>query len=320
MSFDADALGAAVAAHGTVVRVVVTRTAGSVPRPAGTAMLVWADGQAGTIGGGALEFSAIAEARAVLRDAAKAAAAPGVPLRMRTLPLGPGLGQCCGGAVTLVWEVFAALSLPRAFPFMRPVAEHGRPTPPPRVTARAAALQPGSGPVEADGWLIETATAPARPLWVFGAGHVGRALVSVLAPLPGHAITWIDTGAERFPETVPDGVTPVIANAPAALARHAPRDADHLILTYAHDMDLAICHALLLHDFASAGLIGSATKWARFRTRLAALGHAPARIARIACPIGDPRLGKHPQAIAIGVAAALLGSPGMVTTQGERAG
>lgn len=335
MSFDAHALGAAVAAHGAVVRIVVTRTAGSVPRPEGTAMLVWADGQDGTIGGGALEFSAIAEARAVLRDGVEAevAAVPGVLLRMRTLPLGPGLGQCCGGAVTLVWELFAAHSLPRDFPFMRPVAEHvagpgaepvakhgGHSAPPPRVIARAAALGPGCGPVEADGWLIETALAPARPLWIFGAGHVGRALVSVLAPLPGHAITWIDTGAERFPDTVPDGVTPVVASQPAALVRHAPRDADHLILTYAHDMDLAICHALLTRGFASAGLIGSATKWARFRTRLAALGHPPARIARIACPIGDPQLGKHPQAIAIGVAAAILGSRGMIKTQGERAG
>ena len=63
------------------------------------------------------------------------------------------------------------------------------------------------------------------------------------------------------------------------------------------------------HDFAFAGLIGSATKWARFRSRLAALGHAPERIARITCPIGEPSLGKHPQAIALGVAAGLLRNP-----------
>lgn len=80
----------------------------------------------------------------------------------------------------------------------------------------------------------------------------------------------------------------------------------HLVVTYSHALDLALCHALLGHGFAALGLIGSASKRARFRARLAALGHAPAQIDRIDCPIGDPALGKHPQAIAIGVAAALL--------------
>jgi xanthine dehydrogenase accessory factor len=86
----------------------------------------------------------------------------------------------------------------------------------------------------------------------------------------------------------------------------APRDSEHLILTFSHVLDLALCDVMLRHGFGDCGLIGSATKWARFRARLAALGHAPAEIARIACPIGDPDLGKHPQAIAIGVAAAMM--------------
>ncbi|MBC7179561.1 MAG: XdhC family protein, partial [Roseovarius sp.] len=76
-------------------------------------------------------------------------------------------------------------------------------------------------------------------------------------------------------------------------------------------LDLELCHQLLRRPFASAGLIGSATKWARFRQRLAALGHTDAQISRISCPIGDPNLGKHPQAIALGVAAALLKEPGL---------
>ncbi|MGA1209563.1 MAG: XdhC family protein, partial [Gemmobacter sp.] len=73
---------------------------------------------------------------------------------------------------------------------------------------------------------------------------------------------------------------------------------------------LALCHGLIGRGFGFAGLIGSATKWARFRARLGALGHAPEAIARISCPIGDPALGKHPQAIAIGVAAELIGRTG----------
>jgi xanthine dehydrogenase accessory factor len=157
-----------------------------------------------------------------------------------------------------------------------------------------------------DGWLLEAAPAPGRPLWVWGAGHVGRAIVSVLAPWPGAAITWVDLGPDRFPARVPEGVTVLPATEPAALVRYAPADADHLVLTRSHELDLQLCHALLGHGFASLGLIGSRTKMARFRARLAALGHAPAQIARIACPIGDPGLGKHPQAIAVGVAAALI--------------
>ena len=96
------------------------------------------------------------------------------------------------------------------------------------------------------------------------------------------------------------------APSPADAVKHAPDDATHLILTYSHVFDLDICHAVLSQPFASAGLIGSATKWARFRRRLAALGHAPAQIARIACPIGDPSLGKHPAEIALGVATAMI--------------
>ena len=100
--------------------------------------------------------------------------------------------------------------------------------------------------------------------------------------------------------------TTLVAADPAQAVKHAPDGAAHLILTYSHEIDLALCHAILSRDFHSAGLIGSATKWARFRTRLAALGHPSAQIARIACPIGDPALGKHPAAIALGVATAMM--------------
>lgn len=230
------------------IRITITGTAGSVPREAGTQMLVWADRTEGTIGGGALEWEAMSEARKMLQD--------GRTAHRAKIPLGPNLGQCCGGSVSLAWEQADAMTAP-----------------------------------------------PARPLWIYGAGHVGRALVHVMAPLPDFAITWVDTHADRFPQT---DVTTLVARDPAHVVRHAPADADHLILTYSHEIDLALCHAVLSHSFHTAGLIGSATKWARFKARLAALGHPPARISRIACPIGDPRLGKHPAAIALGVATAMI--------------
>ncbi len=296
MSFDLHQLNGAVVTYGTVVRLLVTRTAGSAPRGAGTAMLVWADGQSGTIGGGELEYRAIADARAMLAE--------GRSRMQQTLPLGPALGQCCGGSVTLVGEAFDTATLPHDFPFVR---SFGAATDIPAVVARKARrMAPGSAPLTIDGWLIEAETARAQPLWIYGAGHVGRALVSVLHPLPDYDITWIDTAANRFPDAMPEGVTPVIATNPALIARHAPAEAAHLILTYSHDIDFRLCHTLLGQSFASIGLIGSATKWARFRSRLAASGHSAPQIARITCPIGNPSLGKHPQAIAIGVAARVL--------------
>ncbi len=295
MSFDLAALAAAIDRHGPVVRVVVARTAGSTPREAGTAMLVWSDGQSGSIGGGALEWEAARKARDLLAGEADR--------QMMVMPLGPALGQCCGGSVTLLAERFTALTLPTRLPFARPLNPDSPAASrePPHI-----ALHPRAGIAVTDGWLIEAGATPARPIWIYGAGHVGRALVDILSPLPEISLTWVDFAASRFPDTIPQTVTRLVAAEPARVVPFAPANADHLILTHSHELDLAICHAVLGHRFASAGLIGSATKWARFQSRLAALGHGAEQIARIACPIGEPELGKHPQAVAVGVAAAML--------------
>ncbi len=297
MGFDLQDLRAAVAAHGRVVRVVIAAIRGSSPREVGAAMLVWESGQSGTIGGGTLEFQAA--------QAARSGSHPGLSQHA----LGPDLGQCCGGAVTLLSEAYDAASVAAldGGVIARPVS---RQTDMPMTvrrllaTARSQGLAPAAQLI--DGWMIEPVHQPTRPLWIWGAGHVGRALVQVLAPMPDLAITWIDTAAHRFPDNVAAGVTAVPAAKPAELVRHAPAIAEHLVLTYAHALDLDICHRLLCHDFAFAGVIGSKTNWARFRARLGALGHAPDRIADIRCPIGDPALGKHPQMIAVGVAASLM--------------
>ena len=233
------------------ITIKVTRTAGSAPRDAGTQMRVFADHIDGTIGGGALEWAAMAHARNML--------ATGKECDSQTIPLGPNLGQCCGGSVQLGY------------------------------TRNAPASE-----------------ISARNIWIYGAGHVGQALVTVLAPLPDVAITWVDARPDSFPANIADNVTALPASDPALAARHAPANAEHLILTHAHDIDLAICHALLSGAFLSIGLIGSATKWARFKSRLGALGHSVTTIDQIACPIGDPSLGKHPGQIAISVAAAMI--------------
>lgn len=294
-------------------------------------MLVWESGQSGTIGGGALEFEAAARARAMLatrapdpsfsRDGESAnllsskrlpsvfhpSSTEGVAARVDRVALGPSLGQCCGGAVTLWTEVFDAEPVPEAGVLARGPGEMPLAVKRILAAARGQGVRPMAGLVQ--GWLVEPVAEAERQVWVWGAGHVGRALVAVLAPLPGIAVTWVDVAPERFPDLEPDGVAVVPVSDPALLADHAPEGAEHLILTYSHALDLELCHRLLNRGFRSCGLIGSATKWARFRSRLKALGHEAAEIGRIRCPIGDPALGKHPQAIAVGVVAELLRAP-----------
>ncbi len=280
---DRAALARAVSEHGRVARVLILGHAGSTPREAGTAMLVWADGQTGTIGGGALEYEAARRARGLL-------AGPPTPWPRAkiTQPLGPALGQCCGGSVTLLIEVFGPqelAALPETGAFRR---------------TAASGAAPG-----ARGEIVEEIGAPARPLWLYGAGHVGRALVATLAGLDWR-ITWVDDARERFPEPIPAHADMLVAADPARAVTLAPPDAHHLVMSYSHAIDLEICHAVLSRDFASLGLIGSATKRARFLKRLAELGHPPERLVRLECPIGDPSLGKAPQAIAVGVVHRLL--------------
>lgn len=300
--------------HPALVRVVIATHQGSSPRENGAAMLVWDGGQEGTIGGGALEYEAAARARAMPE---------GAEARVERIPLGPALGQCCGGAVVLVYERITRATLehlPQSGLYTRRV-EGTAEMPLAMTRAQHLARAQGAAPtLWKSGWLAEPVAPPGRDLWIWGAGHVGRALVSVLHPLPGFALTWIDTGPERFPADIPEAVALRMATDPAALVAQAPSAAGHLIVTYSHALDLELCHRLLGHGFASAGLIGSASKWARFRGRLRALGHGDAQIARIECPIGDPALGKHPQAIAVGVAAALLSNRSAIAHHREAAG
>lgn len=302
MSLNLTELKARIDRHGAIARVVVVDTKGSAPREAGAAMLVWSTGQIGTIGGGALEYKAAADARQKLES-------KNVSPQLERLSLGPGLGQCCGGAVTLLTEVFNHKSWSTLHQqseqnnCLRPLAKNkGDPS------AALDRLQKTRIEIAvADGWVAEKLTAATRVVWLYGAGHVGRAIVSTLAPLPQFSIVWLDTSADRFPQhsSNKDGDRLVAQDLATAVA-HAPDNGEHLILTYSHSMDLAICDRILSRDFRSAGLIGSPTKWTRFRKRLIEFGHPPETIDRIICPIGDIALGKHPHAIAIGVVAELL--------------
>ncbi len=306
MSIDLDELETIVSRHGRVARVVIASTSGSVPREAGAAMLVWPDGQSGTIGGGALEFDAAAAARETI------VAAGNVTQTVRQ-PLGPGLGQCCGGSVVIVTELFdesrvnaVAAQARKSGVYLRPASANAGEIP---DGIRRAVRRAPSGTHLANGWISEPVARLRRPLWLFGAGHVGRAVVSVLEPMDAFGIVWVDMSEDRFPPKIPGRVKKLVAANPADAVGFAPEDAEFLVMTHSHSLDLDICNRILGVPFRYAGLIGSGSKWARFRKRLAEAGRERQAIERINCPIGIPGLGKHPQAIAIGVACRLLGEP-----------
>lgn len=246
---------------GVVVEVCATQ--GSVPREAGTRMLVGATRTCGTIGGGHLELDAIELARRNLPMG------PGDDFERR-YALGPTLGQCCGGVVTLR---FAALT----------EAELAR-------------------------WPEQ---APLFHLQLYGAGHVGRAVVRLLATLPC-TVQWIDEREHEFPAAWPQGWPPHVerlcVDAIEAEVDHAPPGACYLVLTHRHDLDLRLTEAILRRgDFTYFGLIGSKTKRARFIHRLQALGVPQQALDRMTCPIGVPGIaGKAPEVIAVAVVAQLL--------------
>lgn len=245
-----------------VARVLITRARGSTPRETGAAMLVTAGESRGTIGGGTLEWDAAARARALLAGGGEA-----IDLEM---PLGPALGQCCGGHVSLRIE---------------------------RADERVL------GEVEA----ADRADAAARPrVLMFGAGHVGQALARALAPLPVR-LRWIDGRAEEF-GAVPDGVEAAVTDAWEGEVARAPAGAACLVLTHSHALDARITAAALERgDLAYVGLIGSRSKRRRFERAFRGIGIPEERIAALVCPIGDRGLrDKRPAVIAALAAAELI--------------
>ena len=246
------------------VLVCVAASQGSVPREAGAWMLVFARDFIGTVGGGHLELQAIEEARRRLAGAA------GEPVLR--YPLGPSLGQCCGGVMQLSFE---------------------------RVGA-------------ADAQSLAKRLAPQRiPVALFGGGHVGRALVAALGPLP-FAVRWIDSRDEIFPDSVPANVECEHSDPVQAAVADLAAGSHVLVMSFSHAEDLDIVAACLQRqrvrrDLPFIGLIGSKTKWATFRHRLEERAFSKQELSQVTCPIGLAGIkGKQPEVIAISVAAQLL--------------
>jgi xanthine dehydrogenase accessory factor len=266
--------------------IIVIDAKGSTPRETGASMVVTESEAFDTIGGGHLELKAIEFAREQLKASARESTT-------RHFPLGPALGQCCGGHVTLLFAPVAA-SERNQVEALYEQQQRGEP-----VTF-STTLDTGQF----------TSIALPRNDWniaVFGAGHVGKAIVNVLSELPCEII-WIDEREAEFPNHVADNITVVQTDAPASEVAKLPANAQVLVLTHSHALDLDICFALLKRDdLAYCGLIGSATKAASFRKRFEKRGHSAEAISRIICPIGEPAgtakfPSKHPGAIAVSVA------------------
>jgi xanthine dehydrogenase accessory factor len=161
--------------------------------------------------------------------------------------------------------------------------------------------------------LIEAPRLSRPDLWIFGAGHVGQALVRLLAELALFEIAWIDSRAQFLPGSLPAGVTPQACAEPAKLAAGAPGGTRFVVMTHDHALDYELCRRILARaDLPWVGLIGSASKAARFRSRLLRDGLGRETLSRLICPIGVPGItSKLPGAIAVAIAAQLLQQQGV---------
>lgn len=310
----------------TAVLITVGAARGSTPRETGTRMLVDASKTHGTIGGGQLEYVAIDAARKLL------AGNDGAQFQLLKLPLGPELAQCCGGYTELLlskinksdgWvtdlkqtlddnldaAVVTTLSNTGISRSLQQLDDQTNTD----QDALNDAIRSGKpllleDQAEAGNFkLIEPLDEDRFTLTLFGAGHVGKAIVNVLAPLPCR-IKWVDTRSEEFPEYIPSNVEKIVTPRPIDVIEDSDPAGLYLIMTHSHQLDFDITAALLKRAAAAyIGLIGSETKRKRFFKRLNLQGFGDDKLSKITCPIGLAHLtGKHPSEIAISVASEIL--------------
>ena len=231
------------------VLATVISVQGSAPRDSGSKFVVTHAGAYDTIGGGHLEYQCIDLARNLLRENRAVQ-------HIEHFPLGARLGQCCGGVVSVLFEIFSA---------------------------------------------------PSMKLVLFGAGHVGRALATILGELPMR-VTWVDSRVTEFPDHIGSNIERLLSDSPADEVQDMPSESSYLVMTHDHQLDMAICETVLKRgDFNYLGLIASQSKAARFRLRLARKGIAPDLLTRLRSPVGlDTVPGKRPMEVAVSIAGELI--------------
>jgi xanthine dehydrogenase accessory factor len=231
------------------VMVTLLGSRGSTPRDSGTKMVVTRNLECCTIGGGHLEYKAIAIAREML-DCGEA------QQRIENFPLGARLGQCCGGSASVLFESF-----------------------------------PGSG----------------VNIMLFGAGHVGKALVNILGQLPCR-VQWVDSREEQFPANPPANVSTIVSDDPEHEVASMPPGSYYIVMTHNHPLDFAITEEVIRRqDARYVGLIGSETKWMRFQMRFEHRDYAAQDFAPVRCPVGLAAVpGKLPMEVATSIAAEII--------------
>ena len=231
------------------VLATVISVQGSAPRDSGSKFVVTSFRSYDTIGGGHLEYQCIDMARTLLGENR-------TMQHIEHFPLAARLGQCCGGVVSVLFEVF--------------------PT-------------------------------PSMRLMLFGAGHVGRALTTILGQLPMR-VSWVDSRAEEFPSQIAANIERVLSDHPPDEVADMPAASNCLVMTHDHQLDMSICEAVLKRgDFNYLGVIASDSKAARFRLRLQRKGFDPELVARMRSPVGlDTVRGKLPMEVAVSIAGELI--------------
>lgn len=330
------------------VLVTVASVKGSTPREPGAKMIVTLDETFGTIGGGRLEFNSIEQARRILESPPESYGS-----LIARFPLGPGLGQCCGGLVNVLFEM-VPVPQPEWISSLAKMQQKNQAcivvsvantrSTGNKLIVTLDGYSGGLGDPELDEEAIQVAREMFKPgkgargpllreirdsegqaagscsellfepveandfnIVLFGAGHVGKALVNVLSGLSCR-ITWVDGREEQFPSKLPDNVTIAGTNTHSFDVEDAPPGSYFLVMTHSHALDFYLCEEILQRDdFRYFGLIGSRSKRAQFEKHLKREGVAPERFKRMTCPIGALGISsKHPSAIAIAVAAEIL--------------
>lgn len=231
------------------VLITVLGARGSTPRNSGTKMVVSANKNYCTIGGGHLEYKAIAMATQILSEGK-------AQQKIEHFPLGARLGQCCGGSTTLLFESFVGAEL---------------------------------------------------NIMLFGAGHVGKSLAAILAQLPCH-LHWVDSREAEFPAEIGSNVSKVISDTPADEVATMPANSYYIVMTHNHPLDFDITEAVLKREDARyLGLIGSDTKWQRFKMRFEHRRHDESFYASVRCPVGLSNVpGKLPVEVAVSIAGEVI--------------
>ena len=325
--------------------VVLIQAKGSTPREVGATMVVTRFESFGSIGGGALEYGAIEEARRMMRTGGDQK-----PMRrLQTWHLGADAGQCCGGECTLSLETIPPLK----HSWLDKVIRHRDCEPCVLVTSlEGHDLGEGHGklvfsknhiegnwPADQEflvrvartllkssvnaghhlqlvfrkpgdkfpAYMMERYGPNTFRLVLCGAGHVGKAIIGVMSGLPCH-ITWVDARPDMFPASVPHNVKKIVSERMDRIIAEALPGTFFLVMTHSHPLDLELCeHILKRGDFGYLGLIGSKTKRERFEKRLLQKGLGREVVRRLTCPIGIPEIpDKDPGAIAVAVAAQIL--------------